>query len=120
MEIMTINSPTETDPAWTDRELDLRSKLRRLRFGAEPLGVQVERYRLVTIALTCVAAGIATIFVFIFTAFHRPDIAGIIIGVFFVPIVGLAWFDFTTLRRRVEEYEAERKKAVLPGQESPG
>ena len=97
---MNLKEPTETDQDWADREVYWRTKLRRLRFGAEPLWEQVEKYRLVTIALTCVAGGMAALFLFLFTAFHRPDIAGIIIGLFFVPIIGLAWFDFNTLRAR--------------------
>ncbi len=111
---MSLREPIETDQDWADREVYWQTKLRRLRFGAEPLRVQVERYRLVTVAMTVVASVMAMIFVFIFTAFRRPDIAGIIIGGFFLPIIGLAWLDFLSLQSRFGAYEAERKKKPKP------
>src|SRR4051794_6266091 len=102
--------PIETDQDWADREVYWRGKLHRLRFGAEPLSVQVERYRRTTIALTVVASVVAAMFLMIFSAFRRPEIAVIIIGILLAPMVGLAWIDFRALRGRFEAYEAERKK----------
>jgi hypothetical protein len=66
---------------------------------------------MVTIVLSAVSAGIALMFLMIFSAFHRPDIGLILIAILFVPIISLAWLDFRTLAGRVEEYERERKKA---------
>jgi hypothetical protein len=105
------HAPIETDQDWADRELYWRRKLRRIRFGVEPLAVQVEKYRKVTIVLSAVSAGIALMFLMIFSAFHRPDIGLILVTVLFAPMIGLAWFDFRTLAGRVAEYERERKKA---------
>jgi hypothetical protein len=101
----------ETDQDWADRELYWRRKLRRLRFGVEPLAVQVEKYRKVTIVLSAVSAGIALMFLMIFSAFRRPDVGLILIAILIAPIIGLAWLDFRTLAGRVAGYELERKKA---------
>ena len=102
--------PAETDRDWSERELYWRSRLRRLRFGVEPLPVQVERYRKVTIALSAVSAGVALMFLMIFSAFRRPDIGLILIAVLFVPMVSIAWLDFRKLAGRVDEYERERER----------
>jgi hypothetical protein len=102
----------DNDGDWSERELDWRRKLRRLRFGVEPLGVQLEKYRRVTVALSCVCAGIALMFLMIFTAFGRPDVGAIVDLALFVPIVGLAWLDYRTLARRVAAYEAEAQARV--------
>jgi hypothetical protein len=103
--------PIETDQDWAERERYWRARLRRLRFGVEPLAVQVEKYRKVTIVLSAVSAGIALMFLMIFSAFRRPDIGLVLIVVLFVPMISLAWLDFRTLAGRVAEYERERKKA---------
>src|ERR1700738_2537228 len=95
------HSQIETDQDWADRELYWQSKLRRLRFGVEPLPVQVEKYRKVTIVLTAVSACMAMMFLALFSAFRRPEIGLIIDVAFFVPIIGLAWLDFATLAARV-------------------
>ena len=104
-------APIETDQDWAEREVYWRGKLRRLRFGVEPLTVQLEKYRQVTIVLTCVCIGIALMSVMIFGAFRRPDIGIVVDLVLFVPIVGLAWLEYWSLAGRVAAYEAERKKA---------
>lgn len=103
--------PIETDQDWAERELYWRGKLRRLRFGVEPLAVQLEKYRRVTIVLSGVCGGIAFMFLAIFAAFRRPDIGAVVDLVLFVPIVGLAWREYLSLAARVAAYEAERKKA---------
>jgi hypothetical protein len=105
-------APIETDKDWAERELYWRAKLRRLRFGVEPLAVQLEKYRRVTAMLSCVCAGIAAMFLAIFSAFHRPDVGAAVDLVLFVPIVGIAWLDYRALASRVAAYEAERKKAI--------
>jgi hypothetical protein len=105
------HAPIETDQDWAERELYWRARLRRLRFGAEPLAVQVEKYRRVTIVLSAVSAGIALMFLMIFSAFRRPDIGLILVAILFVPMISLAWLDFRTLAGRVDEYERERTKA---------
>ena len=105
-------APIESGKVWSDRERYWRRKLRRLRFGVEPLAVQLEKHRKVTVALSCVCAGIALMFLMIFTAFGRPDVGAIVDLVLFVPILGLAWLDFRTLATRVAAYEAERQARV--------
>jgi hypothetical protein len=104
-------APIETDQDWAELELYWRGKLRRLRFGAEPLGVQLEKYRRVTVVLSCVCGGMALMFLAIFAAFHRPDVGAIVDLLLFVPIVGLAWREYGTLAGRLAAYEAEKKKA---------
>lgn len=99
----------ETEQDWAERELYWRGKLRRLRFGAEPLAVQLERYRKVTVVLSCVCGGMAAMFLAIFAAFRRPDVGAILDGLLFVPIVGLAWREYWTLARRLAAYESEKK-----------
>ena len=94
------------------RELYWRKRLRRLRFGAEPLAEQVAKYRRVTIVLSSVAGGVAVLFLMIFAAFHRPDIALILDAILFLPVVAFSWFDFLRLARGVRAYEAERAKGV--------
>ncbi len=93
------------DPA---REIYWRKKLRRLRFNAEPLSVQVEKYRLSTKVLSAVIGGVSLMFLAIFTAFRRPDIALIFIAVVFGPIVALSWWDFKRLERNFVAYQKEQ------------
>jgi hypothetical protein len=102
-------APFETDHDWAEREVYWRARLHRLRFGAEPLGVQLEKYRKVTVVLSGVCGGIALIFLAIFSAFRRPDVGLVVDLVLFVPIVGLAWLEYRSLARGVAAYEAERK-----------
>jgi len=94
--------------AETDRDLYWRKKLRRLRFGVEPFAVQLEKYRLVTLALSAVSAVVAALFLMIFAAFRRPDIGLIVDGLLIAPIVAIAWGDYRVLAGRVAAYEAER------------
>lgn len=102
------------DEPWAARELRWRRELRRLRFDAEPIPVQVEKYRRVTIGLTAVAAGMAVLFLLVFAAFRRPDIAVVIDLVLFGPIVGLAWLDYRSLERKARAYEAEKRERDDP------
>jgi hypothetical protein len=99
----------DSEQDWASREAYWRGKLRRLRFGVEPLAVQLEKNRKVTIVLSCVCAVIALMFLAIFSAFRRPDVGAIVDAVILGPIVGLAWLDYRTLAARVAAYEAEKK-----------
>ena len=104
-----------TDEDRAAREIYWRTKLRRLRFGAEPLRVQVERYRRVTIVLSVISGSVALGFLAIFSSFRRPDVALVLDAILFVPIVGLAWLDFGRLAKDVADYEAERQQQGLQG-----
>jgi hypothetical protein len=101
--------PIDTDQDWAERELHWRRKLRRLRFGVEPLGAQVEKYHRVTVALSIVCGVIALMFLGIFAAFSRLDVGLVVVLVLFVPITAIAWLDYRRLAARVGAYEAEKK-----------
>jgi hypothetical protein len=94
------------------RELYWRKRLRRLRFGAEPLSEQVAKYRRVTVVLTAIVSVVALLFLLIFSAFRRPDVALVLDAVIFAPIVLLSWLDLRRLVRDVESYEREREIPV--------
>ncbi len=99
------------------REAYWRRKLRRIRFGAEPISEQVSRQFRVTVALSGLAIGIGFIFLAIFAAFGRPDVGAVLIGVLVGPIVGLAWLDYAVLRIRISAYLKEmaaRKNSDAP------
>jgi hypothetical protein len=102
---MTIESDLET--RWRNREAWWRRKLGRLRLGVEPLEEQVERYRRATWALTVVPAILAVMFLALFTAFGRPDIALLLIAILLLPIVVFAWIDQVLLAQRARRYLAE-------------
>jgi hypothetical protein len=105
---MSASSPSSTsDEAWLARQRYWRRKLRRLRLDAEPIDEQVARYRRVTWGLTAVPLVLALMFVGLFTAFERTDVGIVIVGVFLVPIVALAWFDYALLSTRARRYQRE-------------
>ena len=106
--------PAEDARLPDDRERYWRSKLRRLRFGAEPLDVQLDRARRVTMVLTGVSVGVALMISMIFAAFGRLDVGLIFVAILFVPILFLAWLDYGNLKSRVHEYEAECAVAGVP------
>ena len=87
----------DPDATWKVRERYWRGKLGRLRLGVEPLEEQLARYRRVTWVLTAVPAGVALMFVGLFTAFQRPDVGGILAFVLLLPIVVFAWIDYGLL-----------------------
>jgi hypothetical protein len=92
-------------------------KLGRLRLGVEPLSEQLARYRRVTWVLTAIPLAISLMFLALFSAFRRPDIGLVIAGIFGVPIVVIAWFDYAMLERRAAQYareqaEFERRQAA--------
>jgi hypothetical protein len=100
----------DSEPGWPERERHWRRKLGRLQLGAEPLDVQLAKYRRVTWALTVVPLSIGLMFVGLFTAFGRPDLGVLIASVLVIPIVALAWFDYRVLCRRADGYEHERQQ----------
>ena len=104
---MMIPDRSEHDSTWPDREAYWHRKLRRIRFGAEPISEQVARQFRVTVALTGVASGIGFLFLAIFAAFGRPDVGAVVVGVLVVPVVGLAWLDYLVERARVSAYLRE-------------
>jgi hypothetical protein len=112
------NDPA-ADEAWQARQRYWQRKLRRLRLGAEPLDVQLARYRRVTWMLTAVPLAIGLMFVALFTAFQRLDIGLIVAGVLLLPVVVLAWLEYGLLARRAALYTREQA-AVAREQSTPG
>ncbi len=106
-------------PESPDRDAYWRRKLRRLRLGAEPVEVQVARYRRATIVLTAASAVVGLMFLAIFAAFERLDVGLAVAGVILVPVVALAWLDFAVLRSRASAYLAEQA-AREPADGPPG
>lgn len=100
---------------WAERERQWRRKLGRLRLGVEPLAEQLDRYRRVTIALTVVPGVIALMFLALFTAFDAPLLGLAVVGVVLAPIVLFAWLDYARLRRRVRDYEEDRRRSLGVG-----
>jgi hypothetical protein len=99
-----------SNPDWPARQRYWQRKLKRLRLNAEPIEVQVARYRRVTWMLSAVACGLAAVFVALFSAFRRPDVGLVLAGVLFLPVVGLAWLDYAVLATRAERYRRERDR----------
>jgi hypothetical protein len=104
--------------SWRQREAYWRHKLGRLHLGAEPLAEQLDRQRRVNWMLTGVTAGIALLFLALFSAFQAPAIGLVVGGLIGVPIVGLAWIDYAVLKARAARYESERR-AFQGGQRNP-
>ena len=77
----------------------LLSRRGRLILGAEPIAVQVERYRRATLALTAVTVAIALMIAAIFAGFGAPVTGLVVVGVGFGPIVALAWLSQWRLLR---------------------
>jgi hypothetical protein len=105
-------NPPSPDPD-PEREARIRreqAKLGRLRLGAEPLAVQVERYRKVTWMLTAIPLGLAVFILTLFAVFGRPDIGCLVVLVLFAPVVAIAWIDFLLLKRRADQYERAIEK----------
>ena len=105
------NHDTVTDPAWSARLQYWRRKLRRLRLEAEPLEVQLARYRRVTWALTAIPLAIALMFVALFSAFRRPDVGILLALILFAPVVVVAWINDGLLHRRAASYIRELAEA---------
>jgi integral membrane sensor domain MASE1 len=103
-----MDTPQRRDDAWAARERYWRRKLGRLRLGAEPVEVQIERYRRVTLVLTAIPVVLALMFLTLFTAFRRPDIGAVLALVLFGPLVAIAWIDHALLVSRARAYLRER------------
>ena len=103
-----VTLPT-SDDSWTVRQRYWARKLGRIRLGVEPVEEQLAKYRRVTLVLTAVALGVALIFLALFTAFGRPDVGLILSAVLLLPIVSLAWLDFSLLNFRVRAYLQEER-----------
>jgi hypothetical protein len=110
MESNPSHADAPRDDAWAARQRYWQRKLGRLRLGAEPLDVQVERYRRVTWMLTAVPLVIALIFIGLFTAFHRTLYGVVIAAILLLPIVAVAWIDFGLLRFRAARYTRELRE----------
>ena len=102
-----------SDQEWDARQKYWQAKLGRIRLGAEPIEVQLERYRRVTWLLTAIPIGLATFITALFAAFRRPEIGMLLCLILFVPVVAIAWIDFFRLRavglRYLQEAKARRR-----------
>jgi integral membrane sensor domain MASE1 len=107
MQPSAANVDAVADPEWSARLQYWRRKLRRLRLEAEPLEVQLARYRRVTWALTAIPLAIALMFVALFSAFRRPDVGIVLALILFAPVIAVAWVDDGVLRRRAALYGRE-------------
>ncbi|MFO0953649.1 MAG: hypothetical protein U0835_21340 [Isosphaeraceae bacterium] len=92
---------------WEARQRYWRRRLSRLRFGAEPLEAQVERYRRATWVLTAIPAAIAVFIITLFSLFGNLKVGAVLAAVLFLPIVATAWIDFARLNRGVQAYLRE-------------
>jgi hypothetical protein len=119
MDPPTPPSEPVSEEAWQARQRYWQRKLRRLRLGAEPVEVQLARYRRVTWMLTAVPLAIGLMFVALFAAFRRPDIGLIVAAILVLPIVVLAWLEHGLLALRAARYLREQAAtARWPG--TPG
>jgi hypothetical protein len=91
------------DPDRDDRQC-WQAKLGRLRLGAEPIEVQLERYRQATWVLTAIPTFLAIFIFTLFAAFRRPGIGSIVALILFVPVVSIAWIDFAILKGKAIRY----------------
>ncbi len=97
------------DGDWRVRQRYWARKLGRIRLGAEPVEEQLAKYRRVTLMLTAVPFGVALMFFALFSAFGRPDVGLILSAVLLLPIVTIAWLDFSLLYHRVHAYMHEAR-----------
>jgi hypothetical protein len=108
------------DVNWAKREQYWRRKLKRLRFGAEPLEEQLARHRRVSWALTAIPAGLGLFFFTLFAVFGRPGIGLTVVAVLMLPIVLGAWLDQWILMSRVQRYVQERSDHLRGGRFESG
>ena len=92
---------------WAVRQRYWSKKLGRIRLGVEPVQVQLDKYRRVTIGMTVFPFSVGLMFVALFSAFGRPDVGLILASVLFIPVVAIAWIDFAVLSSRVKRYLRE-------------
>lgn len=91
--------------------------LGRLRLDAEPLEVQLARYRAAFHVLAGVTTSIAAAFFALFAAFDRPGVGLAVAALLWLPIVGVSWRDHRRLSRDVERQLQER--ATLHRDQNP-
>jgi hypothetical protein len=125
MEMKVSDELSELETRWRMRQQEWRRKLGRLRLGVEPLEEQLARYRRVTWSLTAVPAIIAVMFLWLFTAFGRPDIGAVVAAIVLGPVIVFSWLGFKKLERRAHAYlaelarfESERKRLIAAGEET--
>lgn len=92
---------------WTQDDLQWQRKLGRLRLHAEPLSVQLHRYRRVTWTLTILPGILGLVFLTLFSLFQAPLIGLALVGILFLPVVLGAWLEDLRLHRLVAAYERE-------------
>ncbi len=100
----------DLETRWRAREGEWAYKLGRLRLGVEPVEEQLARYRRTTWVLVIIPAIIALMFLTLFTVFGRPDIGLVVILILFLPMILLAWMDYTRLKWRAAAYLADRAR----------
>jgi hypothetical protein len=102
--------PREAAAIWPERERQWRVALGRIKIGVEPIGEQVEKYRLVTWMITALAAGIGLMFVALFSAFRHPMIGLTVAVVLFGPLILSAWIGFLRLKAKAARYVLEKQE----------
>jgi hypothetical protein len=105
-----MNPLPSLDPNRDDSQRRWQARLGRLRLGAEPIEVQLERYRRVTWVLTAIPTALAIFIFTLFTAFRRPGIGSIVALILFLPVVSIAWIDFAILKGKAIRYWREHPK----------
>lgn len=106
-------TPNEPNAEKRAREAYWRARLGRIRLGAEPIPVQLERYRRVTVVFSAVAGGVALMFLALFSAFRQPLVGLALALLLMGPLVAIIWLDFATLRSRVLAYLQEVEGAPV-------
>jgi ABC-type transport system involved in cytochrome bd biosynthesis fused ATPase/permease subunit len=101
---------TELESQWIARQRKWARRLGRLRLGVEPLDEQLTRLRRTTWALAIIPSFIALIVLTLFTVFGRLDIGLVVILILFAPMILFPWVGYARLKRRAEEYLADRAR----------
>ena len=87
------------------RTIDWSRRLGPLRLDAEPLRVQLERRRKVSLGVTGVSLIVSALFLQIFFAFSAPLLGLAVVSALLGPVIAGAWLEYRGLKRRVAEYE---------------
>ncbi|MGE3821154.1 MAG: hypothetical protein AB7I30_17210 [Isosphaeraceae bacterium] len=107
------------------REIYWSRRLGRIRLRAEPVTVQLERYRQAAVILSAVAGGIGLVFIALFSAFRQPMVGIALALLLMGPLILINWVDFWKLQSRVNAYlrevggEGEPDANRPPGDSSP-
>jgi hypothetical protein len=107
------SAPGPAESTWQLQEREWAKRLGRLRLGVEPIEEQLNLHRKTTLMLMLVQAGIAAIFLALFTAFGRPGIGLWIVGVLFTPMILGAWLGYRRMERAGRAYLAERSRSEM-------